>query len=146
MTCLENLMTRILIAIDGSAAAIRALEYAVRRKRRGERIEASILNVQRAISPKAGFITRGMIKDFQFQESEKVLGDPKVASLKRCLKADAYMEIGDPAERIIAFAEKAKCEEVVIGSRGLGSIKGAFLGSVANKVIHMSPMPVIVVK
>jgi len=139
-------MTRILIAIDGSKPAIRALEYAVRRKRRGERIEAYILNVQPAISPKPGFITKAMIKDFQTQESEKVFGDPKIAALKSYLKADAHMEIGGPAERIVDFAEKAKCEEVVIGSRGLGSIKGAFFGSVANKVIHLSPMPVVVVK
>lgn len=139
-------MTKILIAIDGSKASIKAIDYVVKRRRRGERIEAYILNVQPAISPKAGLITRGMIKDYQALESEKALGKPEVETMKRYLKADAYVEIGEPASCIIDFAQKTKCEEIVIGSRGLGSVKGIFLGSVASKVIQMSPIPVVVVK
>lgn len=139
-------MTRIMIAIDGSQSSMKAIEYVVKRKRRGERIEGYILNVQPAISPRSGLITRGMIKDYQTQESEKALGRSEIAPMKRYLKADAYMEIGDPATCIVDFANKTKSEEIVIGSRGLGSIKGMFLGSVANKVIQISPIPVVVVK
>jgi len=139
-------MTKVLIAIDGSKASIKAIEYVVKRRRRGERIEAYILNVQPAISPKAGLITRGMIKDYQALESEKALGKPEVEAMKRYLKADAYVEIGEPASCIIDFAQKTECEEIVIGSRGLGSVKGLLLGSVASKVIQMSPVPVVVVK
>jgi len=139
-------MTRILIAIDGSKASMRAIEYAVKRKRRGERIEAYIVNVQPAISPKAGFITREMIKDYQAKESEKILSRPEISTMKHYLKADTYVEIGEPATCIIEFAGRTKCEEIVIGSRGLGSVKGVFLGSIANKVIQISPIPVVVVK
>jgi nucleotide-binding universal stress UspA family protein len=139
-------MTRILIAVDGSKTSMKAIDYVVKRKRRGERVEAYILNVQPTISPKAGLITRGMIKDYQAQESEKALARPDLEPMKRYLQADTYVEIGDPATCIIAFAEKSKCEEIVVGSRGLGSVKGVFLGSVANKVIQISPIPVVVVK
>lgn len=139
-------MTRVLIAIDGSKTSIKALDYVVKRRRRGERLEAYILNVQPAISPKAGLITRGMIKDYQTLESEKALGKPEVDAMKRYLKADTYVEVGEPASCIIDFASKTKCDEIVIGSRGLGSIKGVFLGSVANKVIQMCSIPVVVVK
>jgi nucleotide-binding universal stress UspA family protein len=139
-------MTRILIAVDGSKTSMKAIDYVVKRKRRGERIEAYILNVQPTISPKVGLITRGMIKDYQAQESQRAFAKPDLESMKGYLKADTYVEIGDPATCIIAFAEKSKCEEIVVGSRGLGSIKGVFLGSVANKVIQISPFPVVVVK
>lgn len=139
-------MTRILIAIDGSKASIKAIDYVVKRRRRGERVETYILNVQPAISPKAGLITRGMIKDYQTLESQKALGKPEIEAMKRYLKADTYVEVGEPASSIIDFAAKTKCDEIVIGSRGLGSVKGVFLGSVANKVIQISPIPVIVVK
>jgi len=139
-------MTRILIAIDGSKVSMKAIDYVVKRKRTGERIEAYILNVQPSISPKAGLITRGMIKEYLNQESEKVLGRPAIKPMKQYLKADTYVEIGDPATCIIAFAEKTKCDEIVVGSRGLGSVKGVFLGSVANKIIQISTLPVVIVK
>ncbi len=118
----------------------------VKRRRRGEHIESYLLNVQPAISPKAGLITRGMIRDYQTLESEKALGKPEVEAMKRYLKADTYLEVGDPASCIIDFAAKSKCDEIVIGSRGLGSIKGVILGSLANKSIQVSSIPVVVVK
>jgi nucleotide-binding universal stress UspA family protein len=139
-------MTKILIAIDGSKSSIKAIEYVVKRRRRGEHIESYFLNVQPAISPKAGLITRGMIRDYQTLESQKALGKPEVEAMKRYLKADTYLEVGDPASCIIDFATKTKCDEIVIGSRGLGGIKGVFLGSVANKVVQMCSVPVVVVK
>lgn len=139
-------MSRILIAIDGSKASMKAIEYVVRRKRRGEDIDAFILNVQPSIPVKAGFVTRGMIKEFQQQESDKVLGRPEIKPLQKYLKADAYVEIGEPAACIVAFAKKTKCEEIVVGSRGLGGVKGVLLGSIASKVIQISPLPVVVVK
>lgn len=139
-------MSRILIAVDGSKTSLKAMDYVVRRKRKGERIEAYILNVQPAISPKAGLITRGMIEQYLNEESEKVLDKTEIKAMKRYLKADTYVEIGEPATSIIAFAQKTKCDEVVVGSRGLGSVKGVFLGSIANKVIQLSPIPVVVVK
>jgi len=129
-------MTRTLIPVDGSKTSCKAIEYVVKRLRRGERVQAYIPNVQPATSPKAGPITRGMIKDYEAQESEKTLAKPDLEQMKRYLQADTYLEIGDPATCTIAFAEKCKCEEIVVGSRGLGSIKGAYLGSVANKVIQ----------
>ena len=53
---------------------------------------------------------------------------------------------GSPASKIAEFAEKGKFDIVVIGSRGIGGIKGAILGSVANTVVHKSKVSVLVVK
>jgi nucleotide-binding universal stress UspA family protein len=138
-------MTKSLIAIDGSKPSKSAMEYVVRRKRRGEHLKALILNVQRAISPNVGFIDRAIIRDYQAEESDKVL-NPEIRRMRQNLKAEAYMEIGEAAASIVAFARKKKCQEIVIGSRGLGGVKGLFLGSTANKVIQLSSIPVIVVK
>jgi nucleotide-binding universal stress UspA family protein len=138
-------MTRVLIAVDGSKCSIAALSYVVGRKRKGERIEAFVLNVQPPISPKVGLISRSMIKDYQDQESQKVLGQRELKAMIKYLRADVYVEVGNVAERIVKFASKTGCDEIVIGSRGLGGVKG-FIGSVANKVVQLSTAPVIVVK
>ncbi len=139
-------MSKILIAVDGSKEAVRALDYVVKRKRHGESIEAYIVNVQPAVLPYGRLVTRSMIRDYQMQESEKVFGKADLKAKQSYLEADTYTEIGAPAECIIEFARKAKCDEIVMGSRGLGGIKGILLGSVVSKVVQISPIPVVVVK
>jgi nucleotide-binding universal stress UspA family protein len=62
------------------------------------------------------------------------------------LEADTYVETGDPAECIIAFAKKSKCSEIVMGSRGLGRLSGLLLGSVVAKVVQLAEVPVVAVK
>lgn len=144
-------MKKLLIAIDGSDHSIKALDYVIERKKNGDKIEALILNVQPAISSSGSpvtrsIITRSMIKEYQMEENERILGAPEVRARKNYLRADTYMEIGDPAARIVAFARKAKCQEIVMGCRGLGKIKSVLLGSVASKVVQTSPFPVVIVK
>jgi nucleotide-binding universal stress UspA family protein len=54
--------------------------------------------------------------------------------------------IGKESSEIIDFATKNKFDIIVIGARGLGSVKEAFLGSVSHAVIHKSKIPVLIVK
>jgi nucleotide-binding universal stress UspA family protein len=138
-------MTKVLIAVDGSKAAMKAIDYVVKRKRRGEVVDAVLVNVQPDIRPQ-GMVTRAMVKEYQAQEAEKVLGAKSLKTKQKYLQADAYTELGDPAECIINLARHALCDEIVMGSRGLGGFKGLLLGSVVSKVVQLSPMPVIVVK
>lgn len=53
---------------------------------------------------------------------------------------------GEPGEAIVDYAEKNKVDVVVVGSRGLGAIKRAFLGSTADYVTHHLKCPVLIVK
>ncbi|NIO03304.1 MAG: universal stress protein [Proteobacteria bacterium] len=53
---------------------------------------------------------------------------------------------GDPAERIIEFAREKSVDMIVIGSRGLGPVKGLFLGSVSTKVCHLADCTCVTVK
>jgi nucleotide-binding universal stress UspA family protein len=54
--------------------------------------------------------------------------------------------IGDPAGEIIGIAEKENADLLIIGSRGLGTIKSAVIGSVSQKVAHQAKCPVMIVK
>jgi nucleotide-binding universal stress UspA family protein len=53
---------------------------------------------------------------------------------------------GDPAEEIIQFARNNDIDMIVIGSRGLGQIKGLLLGSVSSKVCQLSECTCVTVK
>jgi nucleotide-binding universal stress UspA family protein len=46
---------------------------------------------------------------------------------------------------ISRFAQEQGCDEIVIGSRGLGNIGNMLVGSVASKIIHLATMPVVLV-
>ena len=54
--------------------------------------------------------------------------------------------LGDVAETIVAKAAELGCEAIVMGCSGKGMLAGLVLGSVARKVIHLTTLPVTLVK
>lgn len=67
--------------------------------------------------------------------------DPE--TLKRV--ASVQILFGDPAEEILKIAAAMKCDIVVMGTHGKGVISHAFLGSVAEKVLHRIGIPVYII-
>lgn len=56
------------------------------------------------------------------------------------------ISVGNPASEIIKKAKEINCELIVMGSRGLGDIKGILMGSVSNRVTKHAGCPVLVVR
>ncbi len=61
-------------------------------------------------------------------------------------KATKHVETGNIAQAILKTAEAESADMIVMGSRGLGLFKGALIGSVSQKVVEESKIPVMVVK
>ena len=53
---------------------------------------------------------------------------------------------GEEGPKIINFATSQSYDIIIIGSRGMSSLKEAFLGSTSNFVLHKSKVPVLIVK
>lgn len=138
-------MKRVLVAVDGSDHSVKALEYVAGRRKAGERLMVLALNVQPRLAS-SRFVTKSMIAQYQAEEAEKALRNPKVLKQLAALDADSYQEIGDPAEAIVAFAKRTSCHEIIIGNRGLGRLKGLLMGSVATKVAQLADRPVVLIK
>ncbi len=62
------------------------------------------------------------------------------------ISADKHVETGSIPKAILKVAEDEKSDMIIMGSRGLGLFKGAVLGSVSQKVIEESKIPVMVIK
>ena len=60
--------------------------------------------------------------------------------------ADAHLKLGRPAEEIVNLAEELGAGLVIVGSRGLGSLRRAVLGSVSENVVRYAPCPVFVAR
>jgi nucleotide-binding universal stress UspA family protein len=53
--------------------------------------------------------------------------------------------VGVPAERLADIADEEKAELIVVGSRGRGAFKAAFLGSVSHSLLGVARCPVLIV-
>lgn len=144
-------MTRILVAIDGSEGSGRALDYAVRRAK-ADAAELLIVNIVGGYGlPETIFtaLTQDQsvwLKELLESESAKML----TAGRDRALKAGAGTVVlesrsGEVAHTIIEIAKEKNADAIVVGKSGLGRVAGALLGSVAQKLVVLSTVPLTVV-
>ena len=61
-------------------------------------------------------------------------------------KITTAVEEGDPVERILEAQKREQADLIVLGSRGLGNMKGLLLGSVSHKVAHLAECACLTVK
>ena len=62
------------------------------------------------------------------------------------LKAEYILLKGNPAEKIVDFAEEQEVDMVVVGSLGKSGIERFTIGSVSEKVVRNAKVPVLVVR
>jgi nucleotide-binding universal stress UspA family protein len=136
----------ILLATDGSENARRAAAEAadLARELTSHVILVYIINTPPSQSrmAKANFDVHSLLEEDARSEIRDTIDIFENDSLPYTLK----VAIGDPASEIIDIAEKEGADLIVIGSRGLGTIKGVFMGSVSQKVTHHAKCPVMIVK
>lgn len=142
-------MPRILVAVDGSETSGRVIDLLVKtRASCKETVEVHLLNVQ---MPIAGVNVKMFISNESLNEYYREEG---AAALKRAReRLDAagvayihHIGVGDPAEVIVEYAKAKGCDQIMMGSRGLGSVGGLVLGSIATKVLYLTTVPVTLVK
>lgn len=145
-------MPRYLIPIDGSENALRAVDYLIGLARAlRERPDAVLLNVQPPVPAKT-LLLEGRLSEIHrleepLREQGAALLEPPAAALQAAgIGAQRLVEIGEAAPVIARIAGSHHCDLVVIGARGLTAIDGVILGSVSTRVIHLSPVPVAIVK
>ena len=128
----------LLVPVDGSDCALRALSYACRRYKTGGYDAVVALNVQLPMPP-SGFVTRKMIEEHHEKLSEEVLDRARAVASR--LKVTLTC-----ATAIVSFVSKARGDEIVMGTRGLGRIGNLLMGSTAMKVVQLAEVPVTLIK
>ena len=137
---------KILIPMDGSAAALRALKLAGRRKQEAQGdVDILVLNVQPRLPP-SRYVTRSMINDHYVLMATLALRRARSAARRLRLGASFHSRLGDAASSIERFARSMNCDEIIMGTRGRSRIASFVLGSVALRVVQLAETPVTLVK
>ncbi len=126
-----------LIAVDGSRPCRQAVAEAIRLAGESRDARLQLVHVQHWMSREAAYsqlAQRGWAASQEAREALTAAGLPW----------RLHVAMGEYAESIIRVATEQGCRGIVVGSRGLGSAANILIGSVAEKVIHLSPLPVLV--
>jgi nucleotide-binding universal stress UspA family protein len=127
---------KLLVAVDGSKQANKALEYAVQLCQHFN-AKMTLLNVEETdlfrLEPKG---TK--------QVGEQILAD--AAAKAKEVTCDSRLEIGNPATIILKVAKQEDYDLIVLGSRGVSSVKRFLLGSVSADVSMHAQRSVLIVR
>jgi nucleotide-binding universal stress UspA family protein len=121
---------KILVPVDGSVNGCKAVDQAIYL---AEKSKAKLDFVYVASS-----INKDIPSDIVF--------DRIWEKIPEGISASKHVETGNIAKAILRKADECQSDMIVMGSRGLGILKGALIGSVSQKVTEESKCPVMVVK
>lgn len=137
-------MSRIVIGTDGSPGGLAAVGQGLEL---AQRLGASVTFVSvRHPIPLLGdpYYQRRLSQ--QLADARSALDQAMDAADRLGVDADCEIAEGDPVDELVRAARYQEADLIVVGSRGLGAIAGALLGSVSKALVQHSPVPVLVVK
>ena len=149
------LIKNILVAVDGSENSDRSLDFALDfAEKFGSAV--TVLNVSEVLA--MGVIPQELTtysfdnmsilgKDFRKIHEEilsKAVSHAKM--VKPELVVSSMLRDGDPAIEIVNVAKDNSFDVIVIGHKGSGMMRERVLGSISEKVAHLAPCPVVIVR
>jgi nucleotide-binding universal stress UspA family protein len=141
---------KILVAVDGSKRSLAAVDYLVAHidwYREKPQVELLTVHLPVPTLRHMGLV----VSKSQIERYYREEGEARLAAAKKKLDAAgisyrARLLVGPVAETIVEHGAKSGCDLIFIGSRGMTAVGKALLGSTAAKVLHISSLPVLLVK
>lgn len=138
----------VIVGVDGSDGGDRAAQQAVAiaRQTGAQLILATVVRPPEGWWGIGGAPPTPEALSSALIEGQKEILEDAVAKLDlEGVDYEALQELGDPANRLIAVCEERNADLMVIGRRGAGLVERVILGSVADRLCHHSPCPVLLV-
>ena len=141
-------MIRILLPVDDSPESSQAVAtFAQRLGWYRDKPEVHLLNVQTPLRGDiARFLKPDLIEQYHREEGVKAVDAQKQQLAAAGLDVHTHVRVGNAAEVIVGLAKELQCDQIVMGSRGLGSAGGWFLGSTVTRVLNQSTVPVLILR
>jgi nucleotide-binding universal stress UspA family protein len=134
----------IVVGTDGSETATNAVMEAVRLSAALDR-PLHIVSAYKPLHPPGGVPSefQGSIAPSSVVQS--VLEDASARARVAGVKAETHPRVGDAADVLLDLAEELDAGLLVVGNKGIGSMRRYVLGNVPSKVVHHSPCSTYVV-
>jgi nucleotide-binding universal stress UspA family protein len=143
-------MFKILLATDGSEHGKRSIEEVLKLSATmSTPAQVHVLNVQESpvvYGTAEVYLPYEKAEQLVKAAGQKIADDTAEALRNAGLAASNEVAVGPVAPTIVRRAQELGCDLIVMGTRGMGAIGNLVLGSVATKVIHLSDIPVMLVR
>ncbi|MBA2780148.1 universal stress protein [Billgrantia kenyensis] len=142
----------ILVPVDGSAGAKKALEVACLLAKQAD-ASLHILHIPEELAHETTLVWGiGAIAIEASRKEREDIGKQVVDKAAEAARAQGVSQVetvigqGDPARTIVSESRRRGVEAIVMGSRGLSDLRGLVVGSVSHKVSHVAECTVITVR
>lgn len=137
----------ILAPTDGSVGVERAVEHAVDLAKTHEATLHALYVVNTASYSSMPMETSWEhVRDMLGEEGERALERVGDIAAEADVPVESVVVDGSPSREIVRYAEHEPCDLVVMGTHGRGGIDRLLLGSVAERVVRASKVPVLTVR
>lgn len=141
------MITKILVPVDGSENSFRALEQALFV---AKSTSAAVTSIHVIEKPPTVYVESQKILDELLanyrKDATRILDKCQEAARQQGIEIDTVIAEGDAASNITGYAQREGFDLIVIGSRGLGRLKEAILGSTSRKVLHQAKCTIMITK
>lgn len=140
-------MRRVLVAIDGSDPAMHAARLGVDVAARfGAKVTLAYVVPRLLLPPDVYGLTLEEVEREQGGHAQEVLRKAFVSLSGSGVEVETQVLHGPPAEALAEAAAAPDVDLLVVGSRGQGAVKRVLMGSVSDRIVHICPKPVLVVR
>lgn len=141
-------MHSILVPVDGSESALRALKHVIQLVQDGYPGHIHVLYVQPIFLPMYDFefIDYQTMQEALDQQTKNALGSACKLLDQSRLEYTRHEDKGPVSTRIVDYAKDLACDSIVMGTRGMSAFGNWILGSTANQVVHLAQIPVTLIK
>ncbi|MEH6386632.1 MULTISPECIES: universal stress protein [Pseudomonas] len=142
-------MQTVLVPFDGSPSAKRAIQYLVDFSREYPQIKVHVLNVQPGPKLYGNYVSATMLEQLNAgaEDHAKEIVAEAASQLEAAgIACVTHTAVGEITSELVEAVARHGCDTVVMGTRGMGSLGNLVMGSVATRVVHDSPVPVLLVK
>ena len=144
-------LMKILVPTDGSKAALHAVKYAIAllgmlESKKSNSITLVSVHDDAGLRHAKALVGREAIADYLRELSDKELKPARKILDQAGVRHDMEMRTGHVWQEIVDCARKGKFDLIVLGAKGRSAITDLLLGSVAQRVLAGSEMPVLFVK
>ena len=139
-----NNFKKILVPVDGSTYSEKALKRACDLVEVFDSQIILIYVVEKSIP--INLLDRKEYLELLRRFGTKTLDKANTLLSKKGISAKLLLKEGNIVNEIEKVAKKEKCDLIIVGNKGLGSVTRFLLGSVSNKISQSSSCSVLIVK